>query len=258
MSLVRQSRGRPFCLLFNLRATVRGIDTRIRYQPADRVFLAKSKKYEIRFRHEAQAYYACKRGIVRRTEMMGETYFLPQIDFKAGDVVVDCGANVGELKYYFLENDLAVEYVGIEPSPLEYRCLEVNAAPSATYNVGLWDSDGSLAFYVSSQMADSSLIEPPQYDEVITVPTKRLDSLLNHSAIKLLKLEAEGAEPEAIAGCEGLLDRIEYVSADLGFERGVGQTSTLGAVTNYLLKRGFEIVANGKKRLTVLYRNTRC
>jgi FkbM family methyltransferase len=258
LSLVRQSRGRPFCLLFNLRAAVRGIDTRIRYQPADRVFIAKSQKYELRFRHEAQAYYACKRGIVRRTEILGVTYFLPLIDFKPGDVVVDCGANVGELKYYFLENDLAVEYIGIEPSPLEYRCLEENTAPSATYNVGLWDSDGTLDFYVSSQMADSSLIEPPDYDEVISVPTRRLDSLLNHDAIKLLKLEAEGAEPEAIAGSEGLLDRIEYISADLGFERGIGQTSTLGAVTNFLLKRGFEIVANGKKRLTVLYRNTKC
>ena len=258
MSLVRQSRGRPFCLLFNLRAALRGVDTRIRYQPEHRVFLAKSDKYEVRFRHEAQAYYACKRGIRRRTEILGDTYFLTQIDFSAGDVVVDCGANVGELKYFFLENDLPVEYIGIEPSPLEYRCLEENVAPSKTFNVGLWDSDGSLDFYVSSQMADSSLIEPPTYDEVISVPTKRLDSLLPNQSIKLLKLEAEGAEPEAIYGCEGLLDRIEYVSADLGFERGVGQTSTLGAVTNYLLARGFEIVANGNKRLTVLYRNTAC
>jgi FkbM family methyltransferase len=235
---------------------MRGIDTRIRYQPADRVFLAISKKYELRFRHEGQAYYACKRGIVRRTEILGDTYFLPQIDFKTGDVVVDCGANVGELKYYFLENNLSVEYIGIEPSPLEYRCLEENVAPSATYNIGLWDKDGSLDFYVSSQMADSSLIEPPSYDEVITVPTRRLDSLLPDRSIKLLKLEAEGAEPEAIAGCEGLLGNIEYVSADLGFERGLGQTSTLGEVTNFLLKRGFEIVANGSQRLTVLFQNT--
>jgi FkbM family methyltransferase len=258
LSLVRQSRGRPFCLLFNLRALVRGIDTRISYQPADKVFVAKSDKYELRFRHEAQAYYACKRGISKRTEILGATYFLPEIDFQSGDVVVDCGANVGELKYYFLENDISVEYIAIEPSPLEYRCLEENVAPSKTHNVGLWDSDGSLDFFVSSQYADSSLIEPPEYDEVISVPTRRLDSLLDVKAIKLLKLEAEGAEPEAIAGCEGLLDRIEYVSADLGFERGVGQTSTLGAVTNFLLARGFEIVANGRKRLTVLYRNTRC
>ena len=258
MSLVRKSRGRPFCLLFNLRASLRGVDARVSFRPEDQTFVVATGGYQICFRHEGQAYYAMKRGIVRRTEILGETYFLPQIDFRPGDVVVDCGANVGELKYYFLENDLAVEYIGIEPSPLEFSCLERNVAPSQALNVGLWDREGELDFYVSSQMADSSLIEPPGYDEIIKVPTRRLDRLLPDRPIRLLKLEAEGAEPEAIAGCEDILDRIDYISADLGFERGVGQTSTLGAVTNYLLTRGFEIVANGRKRLTVLYRSRRC
>lgn len=255
MSLLRKTRGRPFCLLFNLRAALRGFDVRMRYDAASQAFVAKSGKYEVRFRHEGQAYYASKRGILRRLEILGDTYFLPLIEFRPGDVVVDCGANVGELNYWFLEHDLKVEYIGIEPSPLEFLCLEENVAPSRAINAGLWDSDGDLDFYVSSQMADSSLIEPPAYDEVVRVPTLRLDSLLAGRSIRLLKLEAEGAEPEAIAGCEGLLDRIDYISADLGFERGLGQTSTLAEVTNYLLARGFEIVANGRKRLTVLYRN---
>ena len=258
MSLVRKTRGRRFCFLFNLRAALLRIDTRIRFDSAEGVFRASSKQYKLCFRHEAQAYYACKRGISERIALLGETYFLPQIDFAHGDVVVDCGANVGELKYCFLENRISVEYIGIEPSPLEYRCLEENVAPSTTYNLGLWRSEGELDFYVSSQMADSSLIEPPEYDEIIKVPTRRLDSLLPDRPIKLLKLEAEGAEPEVIAGADHALSRIEYISADLGFERGKGQTSTLGAVTNLLLARGFRIVANGRKRLTVLFRNTKC
>jgi FkbM family methyltransferase len=254
MSLIRKSRGGAFCLLFNLRAMLKGVDARVRFDRARRAFVVRSGKHTLAFRHEAQAYYACKRGIARRLELLGETYFLPQIEFAAGDVVVDCGANVGELKHWFVERALAIEYIGIEPSPLEYRCLGENVSPSQTYNVGLWDRDGTLDFYVSSQMADSSLIEPPEYDEKIQVPTRRLDSLLAGRRIKLLKLEAEGAEPEAIRGCEGLLGDIEYISADLGFERGIQQTSTLGEVTNFLLARGFEIVANGRKRLTVLYR----
>jgi FkbM family methyltransferase len=258
LSLVRKSRGPRFCRLFNLRASLLGIDARIEHLPDENVFLARSGPYELRFRHEAQAYYACKRGIARRLELLGDTYFLPLIDFRPGDRVVDCGANVGELRYCLLEKCAEVEYVGIEPSPLEYRCLVENVAPSETHNVGLWDADGELEFYVSSQMADSSLIEPPTYDEIIRVPTRRLDGLLPEGPIKLLKLEAEGAEPEAIAGCEGILGNIEYISADLGFERGKSETSTLGAVTNFLLPRGFEIVANGRKRLTVLYRKTAC
>jgi FkbM family methyltransferase len=209
---------------------------------------------ELVFRHEAQAYYACKRGISKRLALLRETYFLPLIDFRPGDLVVDCGANVGELSLCLAESGSDIEYIGIEPSPLEYRCLEQNAAPFRTFNVGLWDQDGELDFYLSSQMADSSLIEPPEYDEIISVPTRRLDQLLPGTRIRLLKLEAEGAEPEAIAGCEGLLDSIDYIAADLGFERGKGQTSTLAEVSNFLLARNFEMVANGRKRLTVLYR----
>lgn len=231
------------------------IDTRIRFDSGTRSFVARSPQHKISFRHEAQAYYACKRGIRRRLELLGETYFLPEIQFRHGDVVVDCGANVGELKYYFSENRIAVDYIGIEPSPLEYLCLKDNIAPSVAHNVGLWHTDGQLDFYVSSQMADSSLIEPPDYDEIIKVPVRRLDTMLPAGPIKLLKLEAEGAEPEVVAGASRALERIEYISADLGFERGKGQTSTLGAVTNFLLSRGFKIVANGRKRLTVLYRN---
>ena len=86
--------------------------------------------------------------------------------------------------------------------------------------------------------------------------TVRLDQAVAHlPRIKLLKLEAEGYEPEVIAGASGILDRIEYVSADVGFERGTAMQSTLPDVTNYLLSRGFEIVANGRHRLVLLFRN---
>ncbi len=256
MSITRKSRGRVFCLLFNLRAFTRGVDTRMRYDPRERKFRAVSPKYELSFHHEGQAYYACKRGIIRRTQILGDSYFLPLITFEPGDLVVDCGANVGELKFYFTENDLPIEYIRIEPSPLEYECLKENVAPSQALNIGLWDSDGELDFFVSSQMADSSFIEPPTYEKIIKVQTKRLDGLLANRKIKLLKLEAEGAEPEALYGCKNILNQIEYISADVGFERGVDQTSTLAAVTNYLLSNGFELVDVQQGRLTALFRNS--
>ena len=90
---------------------------------------------------------------------------------------------------------------------------------------------------------------------IVKVQTRRLDALLPDTRIKLLKLEAEGAEPEAIEGCRGILPRIEYISADVGFERGVEQTNTMAPVTNYLLANGFELVDVGQKRLVALYRN---
>jgi FkbM family methyltransferase len=254
LSLIRKTRGRTFCLLFNLRALLRGVDVSIRYEAGSRKLRARSGKYELCFYHEAQAYYASKRGFPRRARLLGESYFLPLIRFEPGDVVVDCGANVGELKLYFLENDIPVEYIGIEPSPLEYECLRENVAPSQTHNLGLWNTDGELDFFVSSQMADSSLIEPPKYDRIIKVPTRRLDGLLLGRRIKLLKVEAEGAEPEVLYGCEKLLADIDYISADVGFERGVEQKNTMAPVTNYLLANGFELVDVGQRRLTALFK----
>src|SRR5262245_20002887 len=102
---------------------LKGVDARVRFDGARHAFVVRSGKYTLSFRHEAQAYYSCKRGIARRLQLLGETYFLPQIGFAAGDLIVDCGANVGELKYWFVENGIDVEYIGIEPSPLEHRCL---------------------------------------------------------------------------------------------------------------------------------------
>ena len=83
----------------------------------------------------------------------------------------------------------------------------------------------------------------PQYK----VETTKLESLLKDIGylsknLKLLKLEAEGAEPEVIKGALNLLKNIEYIAADLGPERGFNQESTLKEVVNILLENNFEIV----------------
>ena len=46
-----------------------------------------------------------------------------------------------------------------------------NISPSKAYNVGLWNKNDQLTFYVSSQGGDSSLIKPLEYDEKIKVKT---------------------------------------------------------------------------------------
>ena len=53
--------------------------------------------------------------------------------------------------------------------------------------------------------------------------------------IKLLKLQAEGAEPEVSKGSLNSLKNIKFITADLGPERGLNQESTL----RYYLKITF-------------------
>ncbi len=73
--------------------------------------------------------------------------------------------------------------------------------------------------------------------------------------MKLLKLEAEGAEPEILAGVEKRLPLIEYISADLGPERGVDQESTAAAAIDYLLARNFRLIDVYCDRVTCLFKN---
>lgn len=206
------------------------------------------------FRHERQGHMAYADGMSQRARTIGDAYFLNQIDFKQGDTVLDCGANVGDLHLWFRQQGLEVDYVGFEPSPVEFACLRKNVHPKTVYNVGLWNKQDELTFFVSSQGADSSLIEPASYDEKIVVETRRLDSLIDKK-IKLLKLEAEGAEPEILEGAGEKLSKIEFISADLGYERGINSESTLVPVINYLLQRDFEVVDVSHGRICALFRN---
>lgn len=122
------------------------------------------------------------------------------------------------------------------------------------FNLGLWNSDGQLDFYLSSEGADSSLIKPAQFDTVIQLPTRRLADIVQ-GPIKLLKIEAEGAEPEVLKGAEPLLPQVVWISADVGYERGVDQESTLPAVVNYLLGQNFELVDVTHDRVVALFQN---
>lgn len=254
--LLLRSGPKRFAKLYNARAGVRRLDLRVKLDPKTNRCTVASKDTQVEvYPYQRATNYAA--GLPARGRKLGEDYLLPMIQFADGDVVIDCGANVGDFKLYFRTIGVAIEYVGIEPGPSEFEALQRNVAPSAVHNVGLWNEDGELTFYVSSKGADSSLIEPPSYDSVSKVPIRRLDTLVDFPRIKLLKVEAEGAEPEALEGSSGLLDRIEYISADLGGERGLEQASTLAPVTNYLLRNGFELVGVNHARIVALFRNTR-
>ena len=122
------------------------------------------------------------------------------------------------------------------------------------HNIGLWNKEETINFYISSQGADSSIIEPKFFDKKISIEAKRLENYI-HSNIKCLKLEAEGAEYEILEGIGSKLKYIEYITADLGFERGLSQESNLVSVTNYLLNKGFEMLKISHSRICVLYKN---
>lgn len=244
-----------FAMLFNLKSMLLRQSTRVYWDGKTFVVTDKSiPSVQYKIRHQRQCNLAYEYGFKERSDSLGKVYFLSQIDFTPGDIFIDCGANVGDLKLWFELNEIAVEYIGFEPSPIEFSCLEQNVCPSVVHNVGLWNEEGELNFYISSQGADSSLIEPQEYNEIIKSKVLRLDEFVS-SNVKCLKLEAEGAEPEILEGLGDKLSLVEYICADLGYERGVDCESTFAPVTNFLLSKGFELIDVQHGRICALYRN---
>ena len=253
--IVRQ-KGITYVRLFNLRSILINSPSRVNCKKEKYLFIDKKIKGITRFcRQERQASMSYHKGFADRANTIAECYMLKKIKFNNGDRILDCGANVGDLKLWFELNHKEIEYIGFEPGPIEYENLCKNVIPSKTFNIGLWNKDSQLTFYISSQNADSSIITPSKYDKKITIPSRKLSNYID-SNIKLLKLEAEGAEPEILEGVLDKLNLIEYITADVGYERGIRQESTIVPVINTLLSNNFEMIdIYNKHRVCVLLKN---
>ena len=244
-----------FCILFNLRSLIIRSPSRVTWK--DNIFIITDKKfpdYTYAGRHQACLNLFFEWGFLKSSISIGEAYFLDKINFKDGDIVIDCGANIGILKNYFFINNLDINYIGFEPSETEFNCLKDNVNPSTVHNFGLWNRNTELKFYINSSNGDSSIIKPIEFDKTTSIQVRRLEEYIDTS-IKCLKLEAEGAEPEIIEGLGSKLSLVEYITADLGPERGVNEESTLVPVTNLLLNKGFELVEVQYPRICALFKN---
>ena len=177
-------------------------------------------------------------------EIINESYCLDFIDFSNNDIVIDCGANIGDL-FIGLENlILPSNYIAVEPNPSDFKMLKLNTYNSILINKALGNQNKILPFYVATEDGDSSLVEPRKFDKIIDISVVRLDKIIQElklKKIKLLKLEAEGYEPEILEGAGTMLEKFEYIAVDGGYERGPSCKQTFTTITNYLLNNGFEI-----------------
>jgi FkbM family methyltransferase len=209
------------------------------------------------FREIRQNFYVYQSGIAKRAENLAKEYMLDLIEFVGNSpVVIDCGANIGDLKLSLVHLKVNPRYIAFEPSPDEFECLKANTPDAEIFNLGLWNSMGQIDFYISTPNADSSIIRPASFSKKIQVTACRLDQVqIDAPVIDLIKLEAEGAEFEVIQGAEGVLAKTRYIAADLGFERN-GE-SPLAEVTNFLVERNFKIISFGHPRIIVLFKNSK-
>lgn len=172
-------------------------------------------------------------------------------------VFLDIGANIGEFSLGVVKRFPSAKVISIEPDPKAFACLGLNVVESnseksiTTYKVALSDKKSTSDFFLSSEDADSSLVRPLAKSEIISLQTNTLDELLNDSLQTkrfVLKMDAEGFEPEVLQGAKKSLKRTDFLAIDVGQER-LGLT-TEAKVKSFLTALGFHtntVIANGSR-----------
>lgn len=247
-----------FCTLTNLRNKIRGkkhkmypIKNKFLYkiidQNNDQIFICRRNRHNL-----------YKRGITSRLDKLIKEYQLDLVECKPGDVFIDCGANIGELGFWAKKNKL--RYFPVEPEKLEIECCNLNIfdGSSKFSSRVLWKDNCIIELYSKPNEGDSSLVEMRDYSTTKKVEAVRLDKFIEKydiDRIKILKIEAEGAEPEILEGAISSLGKVMYISVDCGFERGINKESTFNEVNKILMDNGFEIVQAEMNRIVILYKN---
>lgn len=248
---------RLFVALTNFKAKLKGRPYRIRETGEDEIFeVTNGSKIAICRRSRFHFY---KYGVDKRVEKLSSSYLLDRLPPGLEGAFIDCGANIGELGRFARSKGL--DYHAFEPEPLEARCCDINnfGGETKTNRVALWHEDTTLKFYSKAETADSSAIEISDYDRAVEVPARSLDSYVAEkgiSRIAVMKIEAEGAEPEVLAGAMKALAITDYVVVECGFERGVSQDSTLVPVLKIMTQAGFEMMDWHRRRISVLFKRS--
>lgn len=144
--------------------------------------------------------------------------------------VIDVGVAFGTPGIY--KSLPGAKFYLVEPVPsckplLEKLCRELNAE---AFNVAVGDIDGTMDFFVHSDISGSSAfrqIEGADFDGVKQeVPVRRLDSLIVAPLQRpaLLKIDTQGAELKVLAGAGHILDEIDVIILEVSlhqFRHGV-------------------------------------
>jgi FkbM family methyltransferase len=158
------------------------------------------------------------------------------------EAVFDVGANIGEFTFAVQQRGVKNIY-SFEPDPVAFKCLSYNLQGESAklFNFALGEKTGKATFFSASEGADSSLIKPDAESRPIVIPIYRFEDFAATQAVRggmLVKMDAEGAEPEVLRGFGKYADAISWITIDVGPERQ-GQ-STKVEVEALLHEYGFK------------------
>jgi FkbM family methyltransferase len=182
-------------------------------------------------------------------------------------IFLDIGANIGEFSIAAASKFKGINIVAFEPDPVAFICLQFNIESSnlanrvTIINAALSDKSGSFPFYIATENADSSFIQPKSFTEIIKVRSYRADQFMQENKIKsilFLKMDAEGFEPEILAGFGRRIDDISFFAIDVGPERdGLETVDQVKSIIESSKVRIKVFSDYGKRKFLNAYQETR-
>ena len=113
------------------------------------MFLTKNERYD----------NLCFYGIEER-EFFILVYNLDLIQFRNNDIIIDCGANFGDIYSWFKFKNIKIKYFSFEPSLEEFKNAELNCPDQENNNMALSNKLRIRFFSLNQILRPPSLIEP--------------------------------------------------------------------------------------------------
>jgi len=203
-----------------------------------------------------ERHHRYRKGVAARIENLVGKYGLNDATIESGGVFIDYGSNMGELGFWARRKNMT--YVAFEPEPPPAHCVDLNhfGGEAKARRVALWHRRETLEFFSTPEAADNSAFDTEKTREsrpAEALPLNEAGVDLTGPGTHILKLEAEGAEPEILNGAKETLKTLHYIAAEFGYERGVEQRHTFVEVCNRLLPLGFRLVATNLGKCPVLF-----
>ena len=206
--LISQTKSSKFKYLFNFYIRVMTKDDfNLRCELSNNLYKFNDSTGEIYLTQPKRSAYLLG-SIEHRVNKLFEEYMLDQINFEDNDIVVDCGANIGEL-YLSIKKKVnnSFNYFGFEPSEKDFKALKLNTKNLVKSNYALFDRNEIKVIYLNEEKDTSYL--PFVYDSHDVVAYLMI--MMNHLCARdmgthkngiyrsiLMKEESIGTVPEKI------------------------------------------------------------
>ena len=112
--LYKKFENNSLCALVNLRNFIKNLNTRIHFR--ENYYVLEENNNKLFVKNKFRLKRVAEKGLKARSDDLAKIYMLDSINFEDGDNVIDVGANIGEIRFYFQFQDIKIKYCTIEPS----------------------------------------------------------------------------------------------------------------------------------------------